>query len=134
MLEGKARTLKELGMGKKPNAAVPLTPEEEEELWARGHLGYNSPTSLVPTMWFLFTQQFWMRAVQEHTSMTVKDFKFVNGEYVEFLESLTKTRQGGLHHKQRPTNPKMFAIGGPRCLYTYTIFISPSDRSKREKR
>ena len=66
-----------------------------------------------------------MRAVQEHTSMTVKDFKFVNGEYVEFLESLTKTRKGGLHHKQRPTNPKMFAIGGPRCpYYLYSIYLS----------
>ena len=96
MLEGKARTLKELGMGKKPNAAVPLTPEEEEELWSCGHLGDNLPTSLVRTMCFLFTQQFGMRACQEYTNMTVKDFKFVNGEYVEFLESLTKTCQGGL--------------------------------------
>ena len=73
-----------------------------------------------------------MRAVQEHTSITVKDFKFVNGEYVEFLESLTKTRQGGLHHKQRPTNPKMFAIGGPPCpYYLYNLYLS-SDLSKCE--
>ena len=36
VLEGKARFLREKGMGKKPNKAVSITEEEEETLWSCG--------------------------------------------------------------------------------------------------
>ena len=41
--EGKARKVRELGMGKQPNKAQSLTKEEEEMLWDNGQLGDKIP-------------------------------------------------------------------------------------------
>ena len=49
VLEGKARLLRQQGMGKKPNASKALTREDENLLWSIGRLGASSPTSLVRT-------------------------------------------------------------------------------------
>lgn len=119
ILEGKARQLRELGRGKRPNAAKPLTLQEEEMLWENEKLGNGSPRALINTMWWLLTQQFGLRGRQEHHTMAVEDFGFGeddNGvEYVTFKENPTKTRQGGLHITRRPQLPKMFATGDERC-------------------
>ena len=120
ILEGKAKLLREQGMGKKRNASSALETKDEEILWTAGKLGDSSSTLLVRTMWFLCTQHFGLRGCQEHCSnMRVEDFVFLNDisyEYIEFIDDPTKTRQGGLKPKQRATNPKMFAIGGDKCL------------------
>ena len=50
ILEGKARELREQGMGKPPNASVALTSDEEDMLWQLGRLGKSSPATLVHTM------------------------------------------------------------------------------------
>ena len=50
VLEGKARKLREQGMGKRPNKAKSLTKEEEEILWQNGQLGNQTPRSLINTM------------------------------------------------------------------------------------
>ena len=36
-------------------------------------------------------------------------------EYVEWVEGITKTRQGGLIKQQRCLPQRMFAVGGPKC-------------------
>ena len=119
ILEGKARTLRENGKGRRPNASRALSNEEEEILWSTGKLGRSNPQSLLHTVWFMNMQHFGLRGRQEHTTMTMENFLFMNDEngekYVEFLEDPTKTRYKGLHHKPQVTNPKMFAIGGERC-------------------
>ena len=119
VLEGKARSLREQGYGKRPNAAKPLTAEDEEKLWNSGVLGEHNPRALISTLWYLLTLHFGLRGCQEHHSMQVEDFttsKDDQGlEYLTFEESLTKTRQGGLRKKRRVVQPKMFATGGPRC-------------------
>ena len=58
ILEGKARQLRENGRRKRPNAAKPLTLQEEEMLWEKGKLGNSSPQALINTMWWLLTQHF----------------------------------------------------------------------------
>ena len=119
VLDGKARTLRQNGKGRRPNASRALTNEEEEILWSAGKLGRSNPTALRHTVWFMNTQHFGLRGRQEHTTMSMENFLFKtdeNGEnYVEFLEDPTKTRYQGLHHKPRVTSPKMFATGGERC-------------------
>ena len=131
VLEGKAKLLRQQGMGKKRNASTALEPNEEEILWTTGKLGDNSPNSLVRTMWFMCTQHFGLRGCQEHCTMRVEDFILHNEngvEYVEFKENPTKTRQGGLKPKQRATNPKMFSIGGEKCpvrLFKLYLFKRP---------
>jgi len=52
ILEGKARLLRQSGLGKRPNASQALTIVEEETLWQKGKLGKAKPTSLVHTMWY----------------------------------------------------------------------------------
>ena len=119
VLEGKARKLRELGMGKRPNKAQSLTKEEEEILWENGQLGDKTPRSLINTVWWLLTMHFGLRGRQEHHDMKVEDFSFQKDdggvEFVTFSEGLTKTRGGGLRVKPRLATPKMFATGKKRC-------------------
>ena len=61
VLEGKARFLREKGMGKKPNKAVSITEEEEETLWSCGQLCSSSPQSIINTLWWKLTQHFGLR-------------------------------------------------------------------------
>lgn len=119
VLEGKARMLREKGMGKKPNKTNSLTREEEEILWQSGQLGDETPKSIIRTLWWQLTQHFGLRGRQEHHSMRVEDFKFRRDEsgttYIMFSEGITKTRQSGLHQKNRLQLPKMFATESDRC-------------------
>lgn len=137
ILEGKARTLRENGLGRRPNASRALTNEEEEILWKAGKLGKTNPKALLHTVWFLTTQHFGLRGRQEHTTMSMDNFLFKTDEsgekYVEFLEDPTKTRYKGLHHKPRVTNPKMFSTDGDRCpvkLLEYYISKRPDSLRK----
>ena len=36
-------------------------------------------------------------------------------EYVEWIEGITKTRQGSLHKLERMVAQKAFAVGSPKC-------------------
>ena len=119
ILEGKARVLREQGMGKKPNKSHSLTPHEGDMLWEMGRLGTSSPDVLLRTVWFTLVQHFGLRGVQEHTTMRLDEFTRKvddNGHtYIEFAEDPTKTRNGGLWPKMRPTDCKMFATNDERC-------------------
>ena len=137
VLEGKARFLREIGKGKKPFAAEPLTMEEERQLWETGKLGASTPTSLLHTVWFLNTQHFGLRGRQEHVDMTMENFtslKDQNGtEYIIFYEDLTKTRQRGLNPIRRKTKPKMYATGDSMCpVYHFNLFKSKRPQDMKE--
>ena len=106
MLEGKARNLREQGIGKRPNASESLTKSEEKILWEIGKFGSSSPKSLLHTMWFNNIQHFGQRGQQEHSTMTMDNFVRKIDEdsrmiYIEFIEDPAKTRQSGLHPKHR---------------------------------
>ena len=76
VLEGKARCLREQGLGKRPNKADSFTAEEEAILWNCGQLGCQNPKSLINTLWWLLTQHFGLRGRQEHHSMKIQDFVY----------------------------------------------------------
>ena len=80
ILEGKARTLRENGKDRLPNASRALSNEEEEILWSTGKLGRSNPQSLLHTVWFMNMQHFGLRGRQEHTTMTMENFLFMNDE------------------------------------------------------
>ena len=129
ILEGKARILREQGMGKKKNASKAIDSGKEDIIWNYQKLGDSSSTSLVRAIWFLCTQHFGLRGCQEQTTMKVENFVVlcdINGcEYIKFLEDPTKTCQGGLGPNQRATNPKMFAVGGERCpIRLFKMYLS----------
>ena len=119
VLEGKAKQLRQSGMGKRPNKARSLTEEEEEVLWNAEKLGPNTPDALISSMWWLLTQFFGLRGRQEHHGMKMEDFQLCKNdegvEFVQFTEGPTKTRQGCLQSKNRDFQPRMFAIGGEKC-------------------
>ena len=119
-MEGKARKLREQGMGKRPNKAKSLTKEKEEILWENGQLSNQTPRSLINTMWWLLTMHFVLRGRQEHHDMMVEYFSIEKDdnavEFITFSEGPTKTRQGGLRVKPRLATPRMFDTGEKRCL------------------
>ena len=55
ILEGKARALRDIGMGNHRNKSRPLTQQEEETLWNCGQLGISTPVAIINTLWFLLT-------------------------------------------------------------------------------
>lgn len=120
VLNGKAIELREKGMGKRKNKSDPLTSNEEEQLWKLKVLGANNPKSLNYTIFYLISQQFGTRGCQEHHQLRLEDLKFVcdpSGKtiLVEWVEGITKTRQGGLSKIERRLPQKMFAHKGSRC-------------------
>ena len=135
VLEGRAKYLRELGMGKKPNAADSFTKQEEDVLWNCGALGSHSGEALVNTMHMLLTKHLGLRGRQEHHVMCVEDFVFKIDEsgdqYITFKEGLTKTRYGGTRVKTRKIIPKMFETRVPgRCpvqIFEQFILRRPAD-------
>ncbi|XP_068671314.1 uncharacterized protein KIAA1958-like [Montipora foliosa] len=119
VLDGKARKLREQGMGKRPNKAKSLKKEEEEILWENGQLGNQTPRSLINTMWWLLTMHFGLRGQQEHHDMMVEDFSIEKDDdgvaFITFSEGPAKTRQGGLRVKPWLATRKMFTTGEKRC-------------------
>jgi len=121
VLNGKAIELREQGKGKRKNKADPLTEEEEELLWKKGVLGDTNPVSLNHTVFYTLSQHFGTRGRQEHHQIKAEELKFVKNaltgetEYVERVEGLTKTRQGGLVKKERRVPQQAYATGGNRC-------------------
>ena len=103
VLEGKARELREAGMGKKPNRARSLTKEEEEVSWSSGVLGKSTLRAPINTMVWNFTQHFGCQGRQEHHDLKMDYFltsKDNDGtEFVYFVEGPTKTRGQGLNKK-----------------------------------
>ena len=129
VIEGRAKYLRELGMGKKPNAADSFTKDEESVLWNCGALGSHSAQALVNTIHMLLTKHLGLRGRQEHHLMKVEDFVYKlddsGDRYITFKEGVTKTRQGGTRVKQRKVVPKMFETREPgRCpLFLFEQFI-----------
>ena len=64
VLEGKAKQLRKVGPGKRPNKARKVSVEEEEIFWKTCKFGSKSPEALVQTMWWLLTQHFRLRGRQ----------------------------------------------------------------------
>ena len=118
-LEGKARQLRQSGMGKRPNKARSLTEEEEEVLWEAEKFGSKTPEALIYSMWWLLTHFFGLRSYQEHHAMKMEEFQLCRNdegmEFVQFTEGPTKTRHGGLQSKNRDFQPRTFSVEGERC-------------------
>ena len=98
-----------------------LSDDDEEAMWRSGILGHTTPSSLNHTIFFQISQNFGTRGCQEHHQIKMEDLKIVSNattgkvEYVEWVEGITKTRQGGLVKQVRRVPQRMFAVGCLRC-------------------
>ena len=68
----------------------------------------------------MLSQQFGTRECQEHHQLCVEDLKFVRDTqgktmYVEWVEGVTKTRQGGLTKMDHRLSQKLFATDDEWC-------------------
>ena len=138
-LARKKKELKSLGKGNRPNRADCLTDRDEETLWERGVLGDSSPTVLRNTLWFLTTKLLGFRGRHESKQLLWTDLKLEKssrGDYLEFNERLTKTRDGK-NGEARKFPPKMFAnrVQPERCpirLYKkYLEHRPPTENAKQ---
>ena len=80
VLEGKARDLRDKGMGNRPNLSLPLTTQEEEVLWQCGQLGHENAQSLINNLWWLMTQHFGLRGRKEHHPLMLETLKVHTGD------------------------------------------------------
>ena len=121
MLNGKAITLRENGKGKMKRKADCLSDDDEEAMWRSGILGHTTPSSFNHTIFFQKSKNFGRRGCQEHHQIEMEDLKIASNattgkvEYVEWVEGITKMRQGGLVKQVRRVPQRMFAVGGLRC-------------------
>ena len=127
VLEGKARLLREKGMGNRPNRAHSLTKDEELVLWKCGQLGSNSPQSLINTIWWLLTQHLGLRGREKHHGMQIEQLVFRTSdrgtEYVRLADGMiSKTMQCGLRDKHRLEKPFMFENQQSVCPVTLLKF------------
>ena len=66
VLEARRKELRKQGMGKKENAAEPISKTEENQLWESKQLGDSNPYALLQTVWYFNTMQFGWRGCDEH--------------------------------------------------------------------
>ena len=88
-------------------------------------------------MWWFISQHFGMRGRQEHHDIKMEDFIFEKDEkgleYVTFSEGITKNHAGGLNHKPRIIQPKMFATENDCCsVKLLNVFKSKRPRELRD--
>ncbi len=114
-LDGRMKVLAAGGFCVKRKQAEIISEDEEERMWTSGVLGDDSPQKLLDTVLYLFGLHFALRAGQEH-----RNLRFVNSQislqettseakYLQYMEDVSKTRQGGLRHRRIE----------PKCVRAY---------------
>ena len=127
VLASKSKFLRrELGKGRKPNKAAELSEEDIEKFWQNGQLGRDNPRQLLNTVWFNNITFFGWRGNDEHYRVLLGDIarreETIDGELCKYYEWLVergaKTRDSAnADVQEREFDPKIWAIGGPRCPY-----------------
>ena len=105
-LDNRMKELSREGHVHPRNQAVPITLEQENDMWERNILGGSNPKQLVDTLLYLFGVHFALRAGIEHRSLRVGPNSQItvheenNFKYLLYKEDVSKTRQGGLKHRK----------------------------------
>ena len=105
--------------------AVPISVQEEEILWASGHLGDDTPVKLVDTLLYLLGVHFALRAADEHKSLKVNDQlkvlydSEVGLKYLYYEENTSKCNQGGISSRTyEPKQGRAYenVVNSDRCV------------------
>ena len=98
VLDTRRSELKDLGLGNKPQQAVPLSDEDVEMCWATGAFGSSTPRVLQNTVYFFFSNAFGWRGRHEQYNIEWKDLTMINegteDEHLHWNETVSKTRKG----------------------------------------
>ena len=94
LVEARRKELRKQGMGKKENAAEPISKTEENQLWESKQLGDSNSYALLQTVWYFNTMQFGWRGCDEHCHVCLGDFKVcTDSDGIDYVEFNTE-RQG----------------------------------------
>ena len=101
---------KAAGKGNRPNRAMPLSSEDEEQLWRNGESCLNNPVALLRTLFWFMTLFHGLRGQHEHHQMYWEDVELKEDssglQFLEFTKRLTKTRRRT--NAGRAFSPRMF--------------------------
>ena len=101
-LDNRMRALSEEGKISPRVKAVPISAQEEDELWKKGILGDDTPTKLIDTLLYLLGLHFALRAAEEHKNLkstgnfSVHYDQSVRLKYLLYEQKVSKCNQGGL--------------------------------------
>ena len=74
VLNGKAKSLREEGKGKRLFKADSINTAEGDILWGQGHLRTNSPHTLIWTLWWILNEQVGGRGQERHYELQIEEF------------------------------------------------------------
>lgn len=126
VLETRRGELKEMGLGNRPNEAIPLSDEDINTCWETGAFGGSDPRTLEHTLYFYFSNAFGWRGRDEQTDARWGDLVLIDedgpNEMLKWNERGSKTRKG--KGKPRAFPPKLWAVeGSERCpVALYKVF------------
>ena len=96
-LDQQLRFLRKNGIGVQKKRAPVITREVEDQLWASGTLGLDSPTSLLNAIFFLNGNKFVLRGVSEHYNLRFGSIHYSdNPDHIHYVEHGSKNNSGGL--------------------------------------
>ena len=117
-LVAKKQDLKQQGLGRRENKALPVTEEEENLLWEKKQLGTDRPTSLQFTVFFMLSKGMGFRGREQHRKLRFGDLRRGQNsqgiKYIEFLERDSKTMDGSGKNDFRSTVPRIYSDGTDR--------------------
>ncbi len=118
-LDNLMKSRAQANVGSENQSAQPISVECENEMWRKGILGEDSPSTLRDMVMFLIRLSFALRGGDEQRRLRAPGFqpqitikKNENGvKYLEYVEDLkSKSNQGGLKH--RACKPKVVRAYG----------------------
>ena len=113
ILKKKQKPLKSVGKGNRPNAADPLSDEDNATFYSCGVLGIHSPRALLNTLWMNNCTFFGMRPGKEQRNLCWGDLQLKTDSegncFIEFnKERQAKTRTGENPRNIREKKPQMY--------------------------
>ncbi|XP_019637242.1 PREDICTED: zinc finger MYM-type protein 2-like [Branchiostoma belcheri] len=120
-LDARMKELTAQGVGTTKRQADPLTPEDEDTLWATGTVSTKTATGLSNGVFLYNCKIFGLRGMDEHRHLQVEQYAFgvdQTGRYMKFTGRVSKNVQGGLNHRQVDVKSiKQYADNtNPRCV------------------
>ena len=133
-LDNRMKELSRNGNVQQRKKADIITIKDENAMWEANVLGSSNPKQLVETIFYLFGVHFALRVSVEHRSLRIGTKSQLSlgldrdKRYIEYREDVSKTRQGGLDHKNvgRKIVRAYANIAHPdRCIVTlYDTYMS----------